>query len=82
MPRNYKVYLLDILEAISNIRDYTRGFSLNRFAGDRKTVDAGGGGGRRHRADPRGRGLHPTQQGLGPPTPNGAYFADLAVRIS
>jgi uncharacterized protein with HEPN domain len=40
MPRDYKVYLDDILLAISRIREYTAGLSSSEFAGDVKTVDA------------------------------------------
>ena len=40
MPRDYKVYLDDIIEAIERIRDYTVGLSLETFVNDRKTVDA------------------------------------------
>jgi len=40
MPRDYKVYIDDIIEAIERIRDYTTGLSLETFSNDRKTVDA------------------------------------------
>jgi uncharacterized protein with HEPN domain len=40
MPRDYKVYLDDILLAISRIREYTAGLSSSEFAEDVKTVDA------------------------------------------
>jgi len=40
MPRDYRVSLDDILEAIERIRDYTGGMDLERFQADRKTVDA------------------------------------------
>ncbi|MBI3666305.1 MAG: DUF86 domain-containing protein [Acidobacteria bacterium] len=40
MPRDYKVYLEDILEAISRIRQYTKGFSLEDISNDSKTFDA------------------------------------------
>lgn len=40
MPRDYKVFLEDILGAIRNIREYTAGLSLQTFAADRKTFDA------------------------------------------
>ena len=40
MPRDYKVYLDDIIEAIDIIRDYTTGLSFEIFVNDRKTVDA------------------------------------------
>jgi len=40
MPRDYKVYLDDILQAITRIREYTAGLSPMAFAGDAKTFDA------------------------------------------
>jgi len=40
MPRDYKVYLEDILQAITRIREYTAGLSLTAFPGDAKTLDA------------------------------------------
>ena len=40
MPRDYKVFLEDILEAIRKIRDYTDGLSLQAFTADAKTFDA------------------------------------------
>jgi uncharacterized protein with HEPN domain len=40
MPRDYKVYLEDIREAITRIREYTLGQSRETFGGDRKTLDA------------------------------------------
>ena len=40
MPRDFRVYLEDILEAISKIRRYTDGLSKQRFAADEKTLDA------------------------------------------
>jgi uncharacterized protein with HEPN domain len=40
MPRDSRVYLEDILEAIGAIRDYTAGVSRESFGQDRKTVDA------------------------------------------
>jgi uncharacterized protein with HEPN domain len=40
MPRDYKVYLEDILEAARRIRLYTSGMSRKEFAGDPKTFDA------------------------------------------
>ncbi len=40
MPRDYKVFLEDILEAIGKIRNYTRGLSLQAFTADGKTFDA------------------------------------------
>jgi uncharacterized protein with HEPN domain len=40
MPRDYKVYLEDILQAIAKIREYVAGFSPAEPAGDTKTFDA------------------------------------------
>lgn len=40
MPRDYKVFLEDILEAIRKIREYTEGLSLEAFTADVKTFDA------------------------------------------
>ena len=40
MPRDSRVYLEDILEAIGAIREYTSGMSRESFGRDRKTVDA------------------------------------------
>ena len=40
MPRDYSVYLCDILEAVRKIRAYTAGMSLQSFAADSKTLDA------------------------------------------
>ncbi|MBZ5562272.1 MAG: DUF86 domain-containing protein [Acidobacteriia bacterium] len=40
MPRDYKVHLEDILEAIQKIRNYTSGHTLKTFAQDAKTLDA------------------------------------------
>jgi uncharacterized protein with HEPN domain len=40
MPRDYKVFLEDILEAIQKVRDYTDGLSLEAFTADAKTFDA------------------------------------------
>lgn len=40
MPRDYSVYLEDILGAISKIRRYTSGLSRDAFAADEKTLDA------------------------------------------
>ena len=40
MPRDYKVYLDDILQAIAKVREYTAGFSLAELAGDARTFDA------------------------------------------
>ena len=40
MPRDYKVYLEDIIEAIRKIRSYTTSLSLQTFSSDGKTIDA------------------------------------------
>ncbi len=40
MPRDHRLYLDDILEAVGNIRDYTAGMDLDAFSKDRKTQDA------------------------------------------
>jgi uncharacterized protein with HEPN domain len=40
MPRDYKVYLDDILQAITKICEYTAGLSPAAFAADSKTFDA------------------------------------------
>lgn len=40
MPRDALVYLQDVLEAVKRVQEYTRGMSLEGFAGDRKTTDA------------------------------------------
>ncbi len=40
MPRDYKVYLEDILEAVEKIRSYTAGLTLEGLKKDSKTMDA------------------------------------------
>ena len=40
MPRDIRLYLDDILEAIRAIREYTSGMTYDSFAADRKTLDA------------------------------------------
>lgn len=40
MSRDYKVYIQDILEAISNIHEYTDGMTPESFESDKKTIDA------------------------------------------
>jgi uncharacterized protein with HEPN domain len=40
MPRDSRVYLEDILEAIARIQRYTEGLSRDAFADDERTVDA------------------------------------------
>jgi uncharacterized protein with HEPN domain len=40
MPRDIRLYLDDMLEAIRAIREYTGGMTFESFASDRKTIDA------------------------------------------
>jgi uncharacterized protein with HEPN domain len=40
MPRDFKVYLDDILEAAEKIETYTTGFGFEAFREDGRTVDA------------------------------------------
>ncbi len=40
MPRDYRVFLDDILEAVTKVPEYTAGFSDEQFFADRKTVEA------------------------------------------
>ncbi len=40
MPRDYRVYLDDILDAVTKIRDYTSGMNLEGLKNDSKTLDA------------------------------------------
>lgn len=40
MPKDYKLYLEDIIEAIRKILAYTDGLSLQTFTADSKTFDA------------------------------------------
>jgi uncharacterized protein with HEPN domain len=40
MPRDCRVYLEDILEAIARIQRYTQGLSREAFVDDERTVDA------------------------------------------
>ncbi|HHT9125918.1 MAG TPA: HepT-like ribonuclease domain-containing protein [Candidatus Brocadiia bacterium] len=40
MNRDYRLYLDDILEAISKIEKYTEGLNIEDFIRDNKTVDA------------------------------------------
>lgn len=40
MPRDYRVYLEDILTATRKIRGYTAGLSREAFLADGRTVDA------------------------------------------
>jgi uncharacterized protein with HEPN domain len=40
MPRDYRVFLDDIMEAVGKIFEYTQGFTRDQFLTDRKTVEA------------------------------------------
>ncbi len=40
MPRDPRVYLDDILEAITQIESYSEGMTFESFSKDRKTIDA------------------------------------------
>lgn len=40
MPRDYKIYLNDLLEAIGKIEHYTHGLTYRQFIDDTKTTDA------------------------------------------
>lgn len=40
MPRDIKIYLEDIRESVIKIREYTKGFGIDQFRSDPKTVDA------------------------------------------
>lgn len=40
MPRDYKLQLDDIIEAVARIREYTEGLTEEAFVSDRKTQDA------------------------------------------
>ena len=40
MKRNYSVYIKDILQAISNVREFTKGMTFNQFKKDQKTISA------------------------------------------
>ncbi len=40
MPRDYRVFLDDIMEATSKVLEYTSGFSYEQFCADRKTIEA------------------------------------------
>lgn len=40
MPRDYRVFLDDILEAVRKVREYTEGLSYEQFSADQKTVHA------------------------------------------
>jgi uncharacterized protein with HEPN domain len=40
MPRDYKAYLEDIVQAAQKINKYIAGLSLQTFSADEKTIDA------------------------------------------
>lgn len=40
MPRDHRLYLDDIADAIRRIEEYTAGSSKDEFVGDPKTLDA------------------------------------------
>ncbi len=41
MPRrNWKIRVSDIIEAIENVLDYSKGMTFERFVADQKTMDA------------------------------------------
>jgi uncharacterized protein with HEPN domain len=40
MSRTYKLYLQDISECCTNVKDYTAGMNLDEFSVDKKTIDA------------------------------------------
>ncbi|GAG75578.1 unnamed protein product [marine sediment metagenome] len=40
MPRDYKVYLKDILDSINSIEEYLLDHTFDSFITDRKTIDA------------------------------------------
>jgi len=40
MPRDFKLYIEDVADAIAKIQRYTAGLSFQQFAGDEKTLDA------------------------------------------
>jgi len=40
MPRDFRAYLEDLLDAAAKIRDYTAGLTLETFRKDPRTVDA------------------------------------------
>ena len=40
MPRDYRVFLDDIVEATSKVLEYTSGLSYEQFGADRKTIEA------------------------------------------
>lgn len=40
MPRDYRVFMDDILEATGKVLEYTKGLSNTQFFADRKTIEA------------------------------------------
>lgn len=40
MPRDFRIYLLDILESVEKIQEYTEGMTFSDFFSDSKTIDA------------------------------------------
>ena len=40
MPRDFKLYLEDILDCIKNINEYVSGHNFNSLSRDKKTIDA------------------------------------------
>jgi uncharacterized protein with HEPN domain len=40
MPRDFKLYLEDIIESIEKIQEYSAAMSFDQFCADRKTQDA------------------------------------------
>jgi uncharacterized protein with HEPN domain len=40
MKRDYGVYISDILQAIENAREFTKGMNFSQFKKDRKTISA------------------------------------------
>lgn len=40
MSRDYRLYLLDIIDSCNQVRTYTAGTTFDQFFNDRKTVDA------------------------------------------
>jgi uncharacterized protein with HEPN domain len=40
MPRDHRLYLDDIVEAVQRIKEYTDGFDFSAFEKDKKTQDA------------------------------------------
>ena len=40
MKRNWGVYIKDILQAVNNAREFTKGMTFNQFKKDQKTISA------------------------------------------